>query len=382
MVQPGRARRPGCRPARASRPGSLPRQPGPARHPEAGQRPGRILDRGVGDPRPPGHTVGAGGEDRGHLARAVLGCRRGAGRAGRGLAAARRGAHRDHRAGHGVAAARRVAGDREAPQRPGLGGLARRRDRHRIGRRRPAPVVVLAGARHAGDRPPLVGVRAAGADPRDHDGAARALAPACCGSGSRRCSASTPAAWTSAAPGPTPRSGWPRSSSCGGSTRHSPPRSPTGSTCGTSRKRSRTRPWPTARPAIAWCCPPTGRPGPRTRPRSSSPGCRTPVTTWSATSASSGPGSPPAPAASPDEPASRADARRRGAGRRGPGGQPVPQGVPGQARSTQGGASAAESAGPDRVGRRVLPRLKRTVREHQQPVRGRAPAAHPGVAGA
>ena len=45
------------------------------------------------------------------------------------VAAAGRRARRPHRAGHGDAAARRVAGDGEAPQRPRLGRLARRRDR-------------------------------------------------------------------------------------------------------------------------------------------------------------------------------------------------------------------------------------------------------------
>ena len=52
------------------------------------------------------------------------------------LAPAGRGAHRAHGARHGHAAARRVAGDGEAPQRAGLGGLARRRDRPRVGVRR------------------------------------------------------------------------------------------------------------------------------------------------------------------------------------------------------------------------------------------------------
>ena len=45
----------------------------------------------------------------------------------------------------------------------------------------------------------------------------------------------------------------------------------TGSTCGTSRKRSRTRPWPRGRAATGSSCPPTGTPGPRSRRKSSSP---------------------------------------------------------------------------------------------------------------
>src|SRR5262249_58025210 len=119
VAQPLRAGRPWRGAAWPSSAGSLPGQPGPARHPEAGQRPGRILDRRVGDPGPPGAAGAASG---GHLARAVLGRRRGAGRARGAIAAARRGGRRAHRAGHGHAAARRVAGGRGAPRTPHPGG--------------------------------------------------------------------------------------------------------------------------------------------------------------------------------------------------------------------------------------------------------------------
>ena len=85
-------------------------------------------DRGprVGDSRPSGE---AGAEGRRHLARAVLRRRRRARRACRQVAAAGQRARHPHRAGHGHAIARRVAGVGEAPQRPRLGRLARRRDR-------------------------------------------------------------------------------------------------------------------------------------------------------------------------------------------------------------------------------------------------------------
>ena len=72
-----------------------------------------------------------------------------------------------------LAAARRVAGNRQAPQRARLGGLARRTSSTRVGVRRPASVVVLAGARHAGDPRHLVAVGARRADPRHHDPGAR-----------------------------------------------------------------------------------------------------------------------------------------------------------------------------------------------------------------
>ena len=97
----------------------------------------------------------------------------GAGRTRRQVAAAGRGARRPHRAGHRDAAARRVAGDGEAPQRPRLGRLAGGRDRPGVEVRRPAPVVVLAGARHDGHPRHLVPARARGARARDHDPAAR-----------------------------------------------------------------------------------------------------------------------------------------------------------------------------------------------------------------
>ena len=51
----------------------------------------------------------------------------------------------------------------------GVGGLARRRDRPGVGRCRPAPVVVLARARHAGDPRHLVPSAARGARARHHD---------------------------------------------------------------------------------------------------------------------------------------------------------------------------------------------------------------------
>ena len=127
VEQPGRARGPGGGAAGPSSAGPLPCQPGPAGDREAGRRPGGILDRRVGDPGPSGPAGAAG---RGHLPRAVLGRGRAAGRAGRPLPPACRGTRRADRAGHGVAAARGVAGDGQAPQRPGLGGLAGGRDRH------------------------------------------------------------------------------------------------------------------------------------------------------------------------------------------------------------------------------------------------------------
>ena len=144
--QPRRTGRPGPRAARPPRAGSLPGQPGPARHREAAQRPGRLMDRGVGHPGHPGPAGAAPGR---HLARAVLRRRRGPGGPGGPLAAARRGARRADRAGHGLAAARRMAGDHQAPQRARLDRLAGRRDRPGIHRPGPAPVLVLAGARHA-----------------------------------------------------------------------------------------------------------------------------------------------------------------------------------------------------------------------------------------
>ena len=169
MEQPARPRGPGRGAARPPSAGPLPRQPGPAGDREAGRRPGRVLDRRVGDPGPPGP---AGATGRGHLPRAVLRGGRAAGRAGRALPGACRGARRAHRAGHGVAAACGVAGDDQAPQRPGLGGLAGGRDRHRIGRPGPPSVVVLAGPRHPGHRGSVGPPRAGGPDPRDHDPAA------------------------------------------------------------------------------------------------------------------------------------------------------------------------------------------------------------------
>ena len=213
VAQPVRARGARRRAAGPSPAGPLPRQPGPAGNREAGQRPGGVVDRRVGDPGPPG---AAGGQGRGHLARAVLGRGCGAGRPRRRIAAARRGAHRSHRARHRDAAAGRVAGDRQAPQRPRVGGLARRRDRPGVSRCRPAPVVVLARARHAGDPRYLVPSAARGARARHHHPAP--------GIGQRAAVAALRVAARDRprrrrpqpAPGRTPRSGWRRPSSCGG----------------------------------------------------------------------------------------------------------------------------------------------------------------------
>ncbi len=191
------------------------------------RRPGRVLDRRVGHP---GHQARR-PADRGHLPRAFLGRRRPSRPSGRCARCSRRGPRRADRAGHGLAAARRVAGDRQAPQHRGWEDwLADVIDRESVDG--PAPVLVLAGPRHAGPPGLWSRPRAAGAGARDHHAAARVRQRAAVGAVRRRCSASIPAGSTCPGPGRTPRSACRRSSSCGASTRPCPPRSRTGSTCG------------------------------------------------------------------------------------------------------------------------------------------------------
>ena len=108
-----------------------------------------------------------------------------------------------------------------------------------------------------------------------------------------------------------------------------------------------------------------GRPGPRARRRSSSPGWATPGTTSSAiwTSSARRPSPGPAPAR---RPARRAGARRRGDGGGGAGGQPVPQGVPG-GQAAAGPRPAARAGRPGRVDRRVLAAAQADRARAQQP---------------
>ncbi len=204
--------------------------------------------------------------------------------------------------------------------------MARGRHRPRVGLGRPPPVVVLAGARHAGDPRPLVSPRASGAGARDHDPAARigpgaAVAALCVAArhrpGQRRrhpgpaeCLAGdardrVPAA---AEPGPACRgprlvlhverqgSGGPRGPGRAAARRAPrPARRPGGLGQGTGGS-SRRRP---ARLRVS--------PGRRSR-RAAPPGTRGALRESC-------------------RPAGRAGARRCGGRRRGAGGQPVPQGV-------------------------------------------------------
>ena len=174
------------------------------------------------------------------------------------------------------------------------------------------------------------------------DAAARARAPACCGSGSRPCSASIPAGADLSRARPNASLGLAEIEFLRRLNQALPrPRSPTGSTCGTSRRRSRTGRWPPGpRGGAPGAARRAGRLGqgagrdPHRRPAGS------PATTSSATSTSCARRQVTGPGGQPGGPDGRADARRRGAGRGGPGGQPVP------ARSTRRpGRSRAAAAG-------------------------------------
>jgi len=265
VAQPQRAGGPGGGPARPSPAGPLPRQPGPARHSQAGVRPGGVLDRRVGHPRPAG---AAGHPGRGHLPRAVLRGRPGAGRPRGAVAAVGRGAHRAHGPGHRDAAARRVAGDREAPQRPWLPGLARGRHRPGVTLGRPAPVLVLAGPRHAGGPRHLVSPGARGAGARDHDPGARVGQRDVVG-----------ALRLPARRRPRQRRPHPRAAEC--LARDGRGRVPAAAEPGTSRRgpglvlhverQGGGRASGPGRAAAASSSPPTAMPGPRSRRKSSSP---------------------------------------------------------------------------------------------------------------
>ena len=78
-------------------------------------------------------------------------------------------------------------------------------------------------------------------------------------------------------------------------------------------------------------------------------------------------------------PAGRARARRRRDGGGGAGGQPVPQGVSG-GQAAAGPRPASRAGRPGRGDRRILPAAQADRARAQQPLPGRAPAAHRGVA--
>ena len=87
------------------------------------------------------------------------------------------------------------------------------------------------------------------------------------------------------------------------------------------------------------------------------------------------------PYAGPAGPAGRARARRRGDGGGGAGGQPVPQGVSG-GPAAAGPRPASRAGRPGRGDRRILAAAQADRARAQQPLPGRAPAAHRGLAGA
>ena len=74
------------------------------------------------------------------------------------------------------------------------------------------------------------------------------------------------------------------------------------------------------------------------------------------------------------------DPRRRGGRRRGAGRQPVPQAVPARQAAGQG-VGGGRHGRPDRVGAGLLPAAEAGRAPGQQPLPGRAPAAHRGLAG-